>query len=411
LINEKLLSYPRNKIKILLLDKIHRDAYLKLNEHGFNVEDANCSLNEQQLAERIGDFHILGIRSSSKITLEHLKKADKLMAIGCFGVGTNQVDLPTARSLGIPVFNAPYGNTRSVAELGICFILSLARKIGDRNREMHQAIWSKSAKACYEVRGKTVGIIGYGHIGQQLGILAESIGMEVVFYDKMPRLPLGRARSLSSIEELFHTADFTTLHVPELPSKKPLITKEELKLFKKGSFILNLSRGSLIDLEALAEFIKSGHIGGAALDVFPSEPKSAEEKFTCPLLGVDNVILTPHVGGSTEEAQEKIGIEVADKFIKFIDNGTTTGSVNFPNIDLPSFPNSHRILNIHRNQPGVLNQINQILSKSRANIDSQFLGTQEDVGYLIVDLSSKVSEEIKRELDEQEYNIRTRVLF
>jgi D-3-phosphoglycerate dehydrogenase / 2-oxoglutarate reductase len=409
--SEKTLSFPRNKIKILLLDKIHKKAYDRLTSHGFNVEDYGGSLNEQELKEKIPDTHILGIRSSTKVTKEHLKLADKLLAVGCFGVGTNQVDLATARSLGIPIFNAPYGNTRSVAELGICYMLSLARKVGDRNREMHEAQWSKSAKSCFEIRGKTVGIVGYGHIGQQLGILAEAIGMEVLFYDKMPRLPLGRATSLNSIEELLERSDFITLHVPELPSKQPLIGKEQLKLIKRGGYLLNLSRGTLIDLEELAESVKSGHLGGAAIDVFPIEPKSSSDKFTCPLFGIENVILTPHVGGSTEEAQEKIGLEVADKFIKFIDNGTTTGTVNFPNVDLPPFPNSHRILNIHKNQPGVLTQINQILTKTKANIDSQYLGTQEDVGYLIVDLNSGVSEDIKRELNEQPFNIRTRVLF
>lgn len=407
----KVFSFPKDKIKILLIEGVHPVAIERLKAAGYNVEADGKSLTHEQLLEKIPEVHVLGVRSKTKITKEHLQAAKRLLCVGCFGVGTNQVALEDATNCGIPVFNAPFGNTRSVAELTIGCILSLARKIGDKNNLMHKGHWNKSAKGAVEVRDKVLGVIGYGHIGQQVALLAEAIGLRVIFYDKMPRLPLGNCRQVDSIENVLKQADFVSLHVPALPGNKTLVGKDELASMKKGAFLLNMSRGSLIDFGALKAAVESGQIGGAAIDVYPAEPKSNDEPFATELAGVPNVILTPHIGGSTEEAQYNIGTEVAGVFQKYIDNGATVGAVNFPQLDQPEFPESHRILNIHRNEPGVLKNINQIISDLGANIDSQSLSTYKGVGYLIMDINKSVSEEVKDKISALPSSIKTRILY
>jgi D-3-phosphoglycerate dehydrogenase len=405
------VSFPREKIKFLLLEGVHQCAANDLVKKGYSVESLKTSLSSQELMDKIRDVHVLGIRSKTKVTAEHLKAAQRLLCLGCFGVGTNQVDLGAARAEGIPVFNAPYGNTRSVAELAAGMILGLARNLGDHNRRMHSGHWKKSSKGSIEVKGKTLGIVGYGHIGQQVGLLAEGLGMEVLFYDKLPRLPLGRANAATSFEELLANSDFVSLHIPARSDGKPLMTRDEFLAMKKGSFLLNLSRGNLLDLDALKTIILEGHLSGAGIDVYPTEPKTNDEPFECVLADVPGVIMAPHQGGSTEEAQEKIGMEVAQKFLRFMEAGTTTGAVNFPQIDLPSFPESHRLLNIHKNIPGALGEINQAIAATGANINAQYLNTLQDIGYLIIDVNQDVSSELKLTLEKLSTNIRTRVLF
>lgn len=407
----KEFSYPKNKIKILLLENIHQVAVAALKEAGYSVKEVPQSLSPEQLLEEIKDAHVLGIRSKTKINREHFAAATKLLAVGCFGVGTNQVDLVAAREHGVPVFNAPYGNTRSVAELSLGNIIMLARKAADRNVKMHQGQWNKTAKGCHEVRHKTLGIIGYGHIGQQLGLLAEAIGMDVIFYDMAKRLPLGNAKTVSSMEDLLGKSDFVSLHVPAKKDGSALIGATELAKMKKGSYLLNLSRGNLIDFDALKSSVENKHLSGAAIDVYPQEPKTNDEEFKCALAGVENIILTPHLGGSTEEAQYNIGEEVAASFIKLVDGGATMGAVNFPQLDSPSFEDSHRILNIHKNVPGVLTTVNKIISDLGANVSSQFLKTYENVGYLIMDVDKELSEEVTKLISDLDFSIKTRVLY
>lgn len=404
------VSYPREKIKFLLLEGVHSEAVRRLMEHGYAVEQVASSLSSDELLAKIADVHVLGIRSKTNVKLPHFNAAKRLLAVGCFGVGTNQVDLDAARGSGVPVFNAPYGNTRSVAELAIGMVLSLARDLGGHNIRMHAGHWKKSSKGSIEVKGKTLGVVGYGHIGQQVALLGEAIGMEVIFYDKMPRLALGRSVAVSSFEELLSRSDFVTLHVPST-GPEPLIGAAQMKLMKPGSYLLNLSRGSLVDYEALAEMIKSGHLGGAGIDVYNKEPSSNDEPFATPLTGVSKVLLAPHQGGSTEEAQEKIAIEVVDKFIRFIDEGASVGAVNFPQIDLPPFPESHRLLHIHRNIPGALSQINKVIADCGANVNAQYLQTHKDIGYLIIDVNQDMSEQVKTALKELPVSIKVRVLF
>ncbi len=407
----KHVSYPKNKIKFLLLEKIHPVAVGKLQESGYLVHEIPRSLSEEEMLEEIRDAHVVGIRSKTRITAAHLQEAKRLLAIGCFGVGTNQVALDAATSLGIPVFNAPISNTRSVAELGMAAILMLARKIGDKNNQMHQGIWDKSSEGANEIRGKTLGILGYGHIGQQVGLMAEAMGMEIVFFDRIKKLPLGTAKQVDTMADVLKTSDFVTLHVPSSSQNKALIGKAELALMKRGSSLLNLSRGDLVDMAALKEAIQSKQLGGAAVDVFAKEPKTNKEEFRCELTGLENVILTPHIGGSTEEAQHNIGVDVANSFIKFIDTGATVGAVNFPQIDMPVIPEAHRILNVHKNIPGVLKEVNRIVAECGANIDSQYLSTYKDIGYLIMDLNKQVSDEVKEKLAGLESDIKTRILY
>lgn len=404
-------SFPKDKIKIVLLEGVHQVAVGKLKEEGYLIEEIPRSVSAEELMEIIPDAHIVGVRSKTKITAEHIKAGKRLLGIGCFGVGTNQVDLDAARVAGVPVFNAPFGNTRSVAELALCSMLTLARQAGDKNTLMHKGYWDKTAKGCVELRGKTLGVVGYGHIGQQVGLLAEAVGMKVLFYDRIKRLSLGNAQSTDTIEGLLKASDFVTLHVPATPDGSALLGKKELSMMRKGSYVLNLSRGTLIDFKVLREVLESGHLAGAAIDVYPSEPKTNAEEFACELAGVKNVFLTPHIGGSTEEAQYNIGLEVAATFIKLINLGTTSGAVNFPQADLPLAADSHRILNIHKNVPGVLTEVNKIISDSGANIDAQYLSTFKDVGYLIMDISKAASLEVKEKMAALPTSIRTRILF
>ncbi|MCL4130935.1 UNVERIFIED_CONTAM: hypothetical protein GTU68_052809, partial [Idotea baltica] len=403
--------YPKSKIKILLLERIHDEARRILSDSGYDVETIDRALTDEELLAKLADVHVLGVRSKTQVNKAHLEVGKKLLGVGCFSVGTNNVDLSAARELGIPVLNAPYGNTRSVAELTISNILSLSRQIAHKSLLMHQGVWQKSAEGSFEVRDKTLGIIGYGNIGQQVSVLAEAFGMHVVFHDSVKKLPLGNSKQLNSLEEVLQRSDFVTLHIPPLAKTKALLGAKEISQMKQGSFLLNAARGSLVDIPALCEALKANHIAGAAVDVFPDEPKSNDDPFISPLIDCENVILTPHVGGSTEEAQLNIGLEVSSAFVKLIDNGSTVGAVNFPQLDLPVDADSHRILNIHRNEPGVLSDVNRIISELGANVNGQYLGTYENVGYLIVDIGVDVSDAVKRALSALPSNIKTRILY
>ncbi|MDZ4727084.1 MAG: phosphoglycerate dehydrogenase [Leptospira sp.] len=405
-------SYPKGKIKVLLLENIHKDAYEIFQRDGFDVTLEKDALEEDELTRRIGEVHVLGIRSKTNVTAKALKNARRLLTIGCFCIGTNQVDLEEAEKIAVPVFNAPYSNTRSVAELVIAEIIMLARKATDQSRDVHLGKWNKIAKGCFEVRGKTLGIVGYGHIGSQVSVLAESMGLKVVFFDVMSKLPLGNASSVATYEELLTLSDFITYHVPETPETQDLFRKEHLNIIKQGSYLLNLSRGKVVNIEALAEGLKSGKIAGAGIDVFPEEPKSNDDPFKSPLQGLPNVILTPHVGGSTEEAQKNIGTEVAQKLLKFINNGSTTFAVNFPNIELGNLkPAHHRILNIHKNQPGFLRDINHIISDLGGNILTQNLSTSANIGYLSMEIDKNLGDELKNKIKAHPNSIRTRILY
>lgn len=407
----KEFSFPKNKIKFLLLEEVHPVAVDKLQRAGYAVKTVAKSLSSDELLTEIADAHVLGIRSKTKVEAKHLEAAKKLLAIGCFGVGTNQVDLDSATNHGVPVFNAPFGNTRSVAELAMAMIFGLARKMPEKSCKMHHGRWDKSAKGAIEVRGKTLGLIGFGYIGQQVGLLAQSVGMNVIFFDTIRKLELGNARQVDSIADLLKAADFVSLHVPALPKGQILINKNELDLMKPGSYLLNLSRGTLVDLPALRAALQSGRLAGAGIDVYPKEPQTNSEPFECELAGLDNVILTPHLGGSTEEAQYNIGLEVSAAFIKYIDTGGAGTAVNFPKVELAEFQGSHRILNIHRNVPGVLTEINGIISQVGANIDSQILGTYKDIGYLIMDVSKAFSDDVKDRIAALSSSIKTRILY
>lgn len=404
-------QFPKSKIKVLLLEKINPSAVEAFKENGYAVTEVPKSLSESELLEAIKDVHILGIRSKTKVAASHIEAAKNLLAIGCFGVGTNQVDKEAATAAGIPVFNAPFASTRSVAELALAGILNLSRKLGDCNTNLHSGKWKKSAVGAFEVRDKVLGILGYGHIGQQVGLLAEAIGLRVVFYDMMKRLPLGNSHQVDSMKTLFETADFVSLHLPALPSGEALIGEKEFGMMKKGSYILNLSRGSLVDLEALKVAIEAGQIAGAMLDVYPNEPRTNEEDYASELKGVENCFLTPHIGGSTQEAQKNIGLEVASTLITFTDNGQSHGSVNFPQVLLPAYPNSSRILNIHQNVPGVMSDINKLCSELEVNIDSQYLSTFKEVGYLIMDVAPEKSADLAARVKDLPLSIKTRVLY
>ncbi len=406
-----MISFPKDKINILLLENIHENAIHIFQNDGFSVTFVKEAYSEQELLKVIPDIHILGIRSKTNITEPVLKRANKLMSIGCFCIGTNQVDLGTAEKLGIPVFNAPYSNTRSVAELAIAEIIILARKIGDQSRDAHLGKWNKIASNCFEVRGKTLGIIGYGHIGSQVSVLAESLGMKVLFYDIQTKLPLGNAVSLPDYESVLKSADFITFHVPETPETRNMFGAKEISIMKKGSYVINLSRGTVVNIQHLAEGIQSGQIAGAALDVFPEEPKSNKDPFHSPLQNLPNVFLTPHIGGSTEEAQKNIGVEVASKLIKYINNGSTSFSVNFPNIELPVLRDHHRILNVHLNQPGVLRDINKMVSDLGGNIAGQYLSTTNEIGYLIMDINKDIGNALREEIKNHPHSIKTRILY
>jgi D-3-phosphoglycerate dehydrogenase len=404
-------SFPKSEIKILLLENIHPVATQAFQEEGFHVETVKGALSEAELAAKIRDVHVLGLRSKTQVTEKVLDQGRRLLSVGAFCIGTNQIRLAHANKRGVPVFNAPFSNTRSVAEMILAEIVMLSRHLGDRSREVHDGKWKKVAVGSHEVRGHTIGIVGYGHIGSQIGVLAEAFGMRVVFHDIVAKLPMGNNRSMSRLEDVLAAADFVTLHVPETPQTKNMIGAAELAKMKKGACLLNASRGTVVDIGALAAALKSGHIGGAAVDVYPSEPETNSDGFESPLRNLTNVVLTPHIGGSTEEAQEAIGREVSAALIKFINQGATTGTVNFPLVELPITRNAHRILNVHRNVPGVLRDINKIVSDFNANIRAQLLATDPDIGYLIMDLDQDVSQDVKKAVAELPTSIRTRILF
>jgi D-3-phosphoglycerate dehydrogenase / 2-oxoglutarate reductase len=405
-------TLPKNKLKVLLLEGIHPGAKDLFEKETFQVELLKQALKPEELAAKLEGVHVLGIRSKTHVTKEVLahENAKRLLTVGCFCIGTNQVELDFANSRGVPVFNAPFSNTRSVAELVIAEVVVLARQIGDRSREVHEGKWRKVATACHEIRGKTLGIIGYGHIGSQIGVLAESMGMRVVFYDIATKLPMGNNRPLSSLAELMAESDFVTLHVPATRETHEMIGQAELAQMKKGAHLLNLSRGTVVKIDALAAAIREGHVGGAAIDVYPQEPESNSDGFQSELRGLPNVILTPHIGGSTEEAQEAIGREVATSLIKYTNVGTTTGAVNFPTIDVPQAPGTHRVLNVHKNVPGVLGFVNRVVSELGGNIRTQVLATDANVGYLAMDIEQDVSDAVADALAGMATNIRTRVL-
>ena len=404
-------SFPKSEIKVLLLENIHPVAAEAFTADGFQVETVKGAISESELAQRVRDVHILGIRSKTRVTPTVLDEARRLLAVGCFCIGTNQVATVHANLRGVPVFNAPFSNTRSVAELILAEIVVLSRHLGDRSREVHEGRWRKVAVGSHEVRGRTLGIIGYGHIGSQVGVLAEAFGMRVVFYDILAKLPMGNNRAMARIEEVLEQSDFVTLHVPETPQTRNLIGATELERMRRGACLLNASRGTVVVIDALADAIRRGHIGGAAVDVYPEEPEGNSEGFSSPLRGLPNVILTPHIGGSTEEAQEAIGREVSAALLKLVNSGATTGAVNFPQIEVPVTRDTHRILNVHRNVPGVLRDINKIVSDRNANIRAQVLSTDPEIGYLLMDLDQDVSVEVKRAIAALETSIRTRILF
>jgi D-3-phosphoglycerate dehydrogenase len=408
--NKPITSYPKSKIKVLLLENIHAVAVEAFKSESFQVEALAGALSEEQLKEKITNVHLVGIRSKTKLTDAVLAEAQRLLAVGCFCIGIDQVDLVAAEKRGIPVFNSPFSNSRSVAELIIGEIISLSRRLGDRNMEMHRGTWNKSAKGCKEIRGKTLGIVGYGHIGSQLSVLAESMGMKVIFYDIARLMPIGNAVPCADLPTLLAKADFVTLHVPDTEQTRKMIGKEQLAMMKKGAILLNASRGSVVDIEALVDALKSGQLGGAAIDVYPKEPEENTKDWVTPLQGCPNTILTPHIGGSTEEAQEAIGREVSNALISLVNTGSTIGSVNFPEISLPyGGPNTHRILNIHQNRPGVMRDVNTILSE--INVSGEILGTRPHVGYLIADVDQAASDRIKHLISQIPSSIRTRILY
>ena len=405
-------SYPRSKIKILLLENISAAAVAELNAGGYaEIRQIKGALSEADLAEEIRGVHILGIRSKTQITEQVLANADKLLAVGAFCIGVNQVDLKSATHKGIAVFNAPYSNTRSVAELVIALCVMLIRKIADKNIAAHRGVWLKDSKGSFELRGKTLGIVGYGNIGSQVSVMAEALGMHVVYYDVLTKLPLGNARQIRDLSELLAQSDIVTLHVPSDATTRQMINEETLSAMKDGAIFLNYSRGEVVDLDALRTFIENGKISGAAVDVFPHEPEKNGDEFTSVLQNLPNVILTPHIGGSTEEAQANIGLDVTGKLIKYLELGTSEGSHTVPQVNLPIQDKTHRILHIHENIPGVLSEINSKLSAHNINILGQFLKTNDEIGYVILDVNTKLSKEAFEILRDVKGTIKTRRVY
>lgn len=405
------ISLAKEKIKILLLEGVHESALEELKSKGYsNIEYLKTSLSEEDLIEKIANVHFIGIRSRTNLNEKVLSHAKKLVAIGCFCIGTNQVNTKAAQSLGIPVFNAPFSNTRSVAELVLGETLLLLRGIPEKSAKAHRGEWNKSAAGSFEARGKTLGIIGYGHIGMQLGVLAETMGMRVKFYDVETKLPLGNASQTPSLRALLQECEVISLHVPENPQTKNMIGAAELADMKQGSILINASRGTVVDIDALAEALSSKRLAGAAIDVFPVEPKGNNEEFVSPLRAFDNVILTPHIGGSTKEAQENIGLEVATKLAKYSDNGSTLSAVNFPDVSLPSHTGTSRLLHIHHNQPGILNKINLAFAKLNINIAAQYLQTDDKIGYVVIDIETEDSALALKELKQIEGTVKARIL-
>ncbi len=409
------LSLEKDKIKVVLLEGIHENAVKMFKEAGYsNVDHYPAALDADELKSVVSEAHFLGIRSRTKLTEDVIDAASKLTSIGCFCIGTNQVDLQAAAMRGIPVFNAPYSNTRSVAELVLGQIIMLLRGIPKRNAAAHEGDWLKNAHGSYEARGKTLGIIGYGHIGSQLSVLAESLGMNVIYFDVVNKLAMGNANSCSSMDELLEKSDVVSLHVPANDQTKNMITATEIAKMKKGAHLINAARGNVIVIEDLAAALESGHLAGAAIDVFPVEPAGKDEQFESPLRGMSNVILTPHMGGSTQEAQENIGIEVADKLITYSDNGSTLGAVNFPEVSLPVKDRTHtRFMHIHRNVPGVLLKINDVFARRGINISGQYLRSEGGVGYVVVEVDEEIKpgEGVRKELSGIEGTLRVRFLF
>ena len=397
-------------LKILLLEGIHPYAQRRLTEAGFVVELEKGALSESELIARLKGFAALGIRSKTQISEKALKSHPGLRAIGAFCIGTNQIDLIAANRLGTPVFNAPYSNTRSVAELVIAEMIALSRYLADVSQAAHNGEWLKSAKGAHEVRGKILGIVGYGHIGSQLSILAESMGLRVIYYDIVKKLPLGNAKPTESLQELLKEADFISLHVPETPQTMNLLSAAMIQLIKPGAYLINASRGTVVEIEALAIALKSGKVSGAAVDVFPVEPQNNDEKFKSPLQGLKNVILTPHIGGSTEEAQEAIGHEVAESLIRILSWGSTLGAVNFPQLDCPPLSGFKRLVNVHKNVPGVLGEVNGIMSRAHANIRAQYLSTDNNIGYLVMDIEQADSLLLAAEVAALKTSIQTHIL-
>jgi D-3-phosphoglycerate dehydrogenase len=407
-----LTSYPKDRIKVLFLENISDKAVQYFKQQGYaDVKKVAGALSEEELIKVIKDVHILGIRSKTFISKKVLDSAKKLQAIGCFCIGVNQVDLKACKQKGIAVFNAPYSNTRSVAELVIGASILLIRRILDKNNAAHNGIWNKDAKGSFELRGKMMGIIGYGNIGTQLSVMAEAMGMRVQFFDIETKLPLGNAQAKKSIKEIVSSSDIISLHVPETTQTKNLINKAVLKQFKSGSILVNYARGEVVDLDALAEAIKEKHIAGAAIDVFPIEPEKNGDAFSTPLQGLSNVLLTPHIGGSTEEAQENIGEDVSIKLYQYLERGVSNGSHTIPSLSLPPVDGAHRILHIHKNVPGVLGAINTLLSKNKINIVGQYLKTNDEIGYVVLDVDSKLSKQAMTLLKEVKETIRVRMLY
>ncbi len=418
-------SYPKAKIKVVLLEGVHTAAREQFAGDGFSVTAGEKALEGAALRKAVGEAHVLGIRSKTTLTAEVLAAAPRLLAVGCFCIGTNQVDLLEARRRGVAVFNSPFSNTRSVAELTIAEVIALHRRLLDQSSKMHQGEWDKSAAGAHEVRGRTLGIVGYGHIGSQVSVLAEALGMRVVFHDIISKLPMGNARACRSLRELLEVSDVVTVHVPATSLTEgppPLIGKSQIRAMKKGAFLINNARGGVVDVGALAAALRDGHLGGAALDVFPSEPAGKGERFESELRGLGNVILTPHVGGSTEEAQESIALDVAAKLTRFVNNGGTAGSVNLPEVDLPEQAGEeavggvggrrqHRILHLHRNVPGVMQAVNTRIAQLGVNVNAQYLRTREDVGYVVIDVDPAQGQAIEKGLREMPETIRVRVLW
>ena len=405
-------SLEKSKIRFLLLEGVHRSAVEILEKCGYsNIEQHKKALPPEELKAAIADAHFVGIRSRSQLTEEIFEAAKKLVAVGCFCIGTNQVDLQAATRRGVVVFNAPFSNTRSVAELVLAEAILLLRGVAEKNAAAHRGEWQKSATNAFEIRGKKLGIIGYGNIGMQLGVLAEGLGMQVQFYDVTNKLPLGNARQVPSLHYLLGHSDVISLHVPETRSTENLIGAEQLAEMSPGSILINASRGTVVDIDALADSLERGHLGGAGIDVFPVEPRSNDDEFLSPLRRFDNTFLTPHIGGSTVEAQENIGMEVAEKLARYSDNGTSISSVNFPEVALPEHEGCHRLLHIHHNVPGIMSAINNVFSENNLNVSAQFLQTNEAVGYVVIDIDAEYSDVALAKLAGIEGTIRCRVLF
>jgi D-3-phosphoglycerate dehydrogenase len=405
-------SLEKSKIRFLLLEGVHPSAVEALQQAGYtNIELHKKALPPEELKAVIANAHFVGIRSRTQLTEDAFEAARKLVAVGCFCIGTNQVDLNAATRRGIAVFNAPFSNTRSVAELVIAEAVLLLRGVAEKNMAAHRGQWQKSAVNAFEIRGKKLGIIGYGNIGMQLGIIAEGLGMQVQFYDVVNKLPLGNARQVPSLNHLLANSDVVSLHVPESNSTQNMMGAEQLGQMKAGGILINASRGTVVDIDALASCLESGHLGGAGVDVFPVEPRSNDDEFISPLRQFDNTFLTPHIGGSTVEAQENIGMEVAEKLARYSDNGTTTSSVNFPEVALPEHEGSHRLLHIHHNVPGIMSAINNVFSENNLNVSAQYLQTNDAVGYVVIDIDAEYSDLALSKLANIEGTIRSRVLF